>query len=325
VKRVVIVPISTDSSQASTEGTRSRRLGLSKKLLFSLLLAACLFFAWSAQFDRLAESYTERGIERTLITFAVVRGLNGVISVAQGTELAMSPAGVGLVLAPGQILDPINDLLERFSWVVLASGTSMGIQRLLLEMAQSVWISGAISLLVVLFLVLYWWPALAKVENDQLPTDAYDRRYALTRSVLLRSVLVLLFLRFSVPLVAVINHLLYEQFLQPVYTEMQSALEQSSSDIQQAQTLPADELPPATAADSSLLERAQQWFASSASQLDISQKLDSLRQSADEISQQVLNMIVVFVLQSLILPLLFLWALIRLLKLGFAQFTLKLV
>jgi hypothetical protein len=33
----------------------------------------------------------------------------------------------------------------------------------------------------------------------------------------------------------------------------------------------------------------------------------------------------VFVLQSLILPLLFLWALIRLLKLGFAQFKLKLV
>ena len=122
-----------------------------------------------------------------------------------------------------------------------------------------------------------------------------------------------------------INHLLYEQFLQPVYTEMQSALEQSSSDIQQAQTLPVDELPPANATDSSLLERAQQWFASSASQLDISQKLDSLKQSADEISQQVLNMIVVFVLQSLILPLLFLWLLIRLLKLGFAQFKLKLV
>lgn len=319
------MPISSDSTEASAECTRSRRLGLARKLLFSLLLAACLFYAWSAQFDRLAESYTEQGIERTLITFAVVRGLNGVISVAQGTELAMSPAGVGLVLAPGQILDPINDLLERFSWVVLASGTSMGIQRLLLEMVQSVWISGAISLLVVLFLVLYWWPLPAKTNNHELSPDANDRRYALTKSVLLRSLLLLLFLRFSVPLVAVINHLLYEQFLQPVYTEMQSALEQSSSDIQQAQTLAADDLPTATATDSSLLERAQQWFASSASQLDISQKLDSLRQSADEISQQVLNMIVVFVLQSLILPLLFLWALIRLLKLGFAQFKLKLV
>jgi hypothetical protein len=291
----------------------------------SLLLAACVFFAWSAQFDRLAEDYTEQGMQRTLITFAVVRGLNGVISVAQGTELAMSPAGVGLVLAPGQILDPINDLVERFSWVVLASGTSLGIQRLLLEMMQGVWISGAISLLVVLFLAMYWWPLPGNAINHEPSQDTHHRRHALFKSVLLRSLLLLLFLRFSVTLVAVINHLVYEQFLQPVYTEMQSALEQSSSDIQQAQTLPADELPAANTPDSSLLDRAQQWFASSASQLDISQKLESLKQSADEISRQVINMIVVFVLQSLLLPLLFLWLLIRLLKLGLAQFKLKLV
>jgi len=321
------VPI---SSECPPEPPAHNRLSLSRKLLFSLLLVICVFYAWSAQFDRLAKDYTEQGMQRTLITFAVVRGLNGVISVAQGTELAMSPAGVGLVLAPGQILDPINDLLERFSWVVLASGTSLGIQRLLLEMVQSVWISSAISLLVVTFLLLHWWPLQRTGKNltvsgNELATEVNGRQYALYKSLLLRTLLLFLFLRFSVPLVAVANHLLYEQFLQPLYTEMQNALEQSSSDIQQAQTLPIDDLPPANTTDSSLLDRAQQWFSSSASQLDISQKLESLKQSADEISRQVINMIVVFVLQSLILPLLFLWVLIRLLKLGFAQFKLKLV
>lgn len=315
---------SSDSPERPPVLPASNRLSLGRKLLLSLLLVICVFYAWSAQFDRLAEDYTEQGMQRTLITFAVVRGLNGVISVAQGTELAMSPAGVGLVLAPGQILDPINDLIERFSWVVLASGTSLGIQRLLLEMMQNVWISGAISLLVVLFLALYWWPLSGNAINER-SQDAHDRQYALFKSVLIRSLLLLLFLRFSVTLVAVVNHQVYEQFLQPVYTEMQAALEQSSSDIQQAQTLPVDELPPENTADSSFLDRAQQWFDSSASQLDISQKLESLKQSADEISRQVINMIVVFVLQSLILPLLFLWLLIRLLKLGFAQFKMKLV
>ena len=298
----------------------SNRFSLSRKLLSSLLLAVCLFYAWSTQFDRLAEAYTEQGMQRTLITFAVVRGLNGVISVAQGTEIAMSPAGVGLVLAPGQILDPINDLLERFSWVVLASGTSLGIQRLLLEMVQSVWINAAISLLIVILLLLNWWPLLRGANQPELLSNGHGRHVAVYKSLLLRTLLIFLFLRFCVPLVAVINHLLYEQFLQPVYTEMQSALEQSSTELQQTQTLPVDELPPDSAVDSSLLDKAQQWFSSSAGQFDISQKLDSLKQSADEISQQVINMIVVFVLQSLILPLLFLWLLIRLLKLGLAQF-----
>lgn len=303
----------------------SRRLRLGRKLLFSLLLGICLFYTWSAQFDRLAETYTEQGMQRTLITFAVVRGLNGVISVAQGTELAMSPAGVGLVLAPGQILDPINDLIERFSWVVLASGTSLGIQRLLLEMVQSVWISSVISLLIVLFLLLYWWPFPRNAINSESSSADQGARLALYKSVLIRSLLIFLFLRFSVPVVAVINHLIYEEFLQPVYTEMQSGLEQSSSDMQQAKALPLDELPPVNTTDSSLLERAQQWFSSSASQLDVSKKIDSLKQSADEISRQVINMIVIFVLQSLLLPLLFLWLLIRLLKLGFAQFKLNVI
>ncbi len=317
--------ISSDSSERPSESPVFNRPSLRRKLLFSLLLLVCVFYAWSAQFDRLAEDYTEQGMQRTLITFAVVRGLNGVISVAQGTEIAMSPAGVGLVLAPGQILDPINDLLERFSWVVLASGTSLGIQRLFLEMAQSVWISGVVSLLAVLLLLLTWWSLPRGADKHELLPVIHDRHYAIYKSLLLRALLIFLFLRFCVPLVAVLNHVLYEQFLQPVYTEMQSGLEQSSSDMQQAQALPVDELPPANTSDSSLLDRAQKWFASSASQLDVSEQLDSLKQSADEISRQVINMIVVFVLQSLILPLLFLWLLIRLLKLGFAQFKFNLV
>lgn len=315
--------VSPDSSERPSEPPVLSQPGLRRKLLFSLLLLVCVFYAWSAQFDRLAEDYTEQGMQRTLITFAVVRGLNGVISVAQGTELAMSPAGVGLVLAPGQILNPINDLLERFSWVVLASGTSLGIQRLLLEMAQSVWISGVVSLLAVLLLLLTWWSLPRAADKRALLPAIHDRHYAIYKSLLLRALLIFLFLRFCVPLVAVINHLLYEQFLQPVYTEMQGALEQSSSDMQQAQALPVGDLPTSNAADSSLLDRAQKWFVNSAGQLDISQKLDSLKQSADEISQQVINMIVVFVLQSLILPLLFLWLLVRLLKFGFAQLKLS--
>jgi len=71
---------------------------------------------------------------RAAYTFALVKGLNGMISVIQGTEVAVSPAGIGLKLSVGEIVDPINDLAERFSWVMLVSTTSLGIQRVLMEM-----------------------------------------------------------------------------------------------------------------------------------------------------------------------------------------------
>lgn len=37
-------------------------------------------------------------LKRALVTFALTRTLNGVISVAQGTQLAFQPAGVGVVV-----------------------------------------------------------------------------------------------------------------------------------------------------------------------------------------------------------------------------------
>ena len=67
--------------------------------------------------------------------FAMARGLNGVISVAQGTSVAIQPAGVGVMLAPGELLDPVNDLVEQFSTVMLFASASLGLQRLLIGMS----------------------------------------------------------------------------------------------------------------------------------------------------------------------------------------------
>ena len=68
------------------------------------------------------------------IVLAVARTLNGVISVAQGTEVALEPGGVGVNLTVGQILDPVNDLIERFSAVMLVASSSLGLQNILLVM-----------------------------------------------------------------------------------------------------------------------------------------------------------------------------------------------
>ncbi|MBT8449478.1 MAG: hypothetical protein KJO69_07305, partial [Gammaproteobacteria bacterium] len=75
-----------------------------------LLVATVIIGGW---LDQTGRSYTEEGIKRALTTYAIARGLNGVISVAQGTEVAIQPVGVGVTFTPGQILDPINDLIER--------------------------------------------------------------------------------------------------------------------------------------------------------------------------------------------------------------------
>jgi len=67
------------------------------------------------QVDQTATARVEESLTRALASFALARVTNGVISVIQESEVAVSPAGVGLNLALGQILDPLNDMVERFS------------------------------------------------------------------------------------------------------------------------------------------------------------------------------------------------------------------
>ena len=91
---------------------------ISKWLLSLVLLLAALLSVTPFVDQRAAADY-EQLFQRAFITFALARTINGVISAVQGTEVALQPAGVGLTLTPGEILDPVNDLVERFSWIML--------------------------------------------------------------------------------------------------------------------------------------------------------------------------------------------------------------
>ena len=86
-----------------------------------IAMLAVVWGAWLAPLDAPATEQVEAGLKRALISFAAARALNGVISVAQGTEVSVQPLGVGVTLAPGQLLDPINDLIEQFSNLMLLS------------------------------------------------------------------------------------------------------------------------------------------------------------------------------------------------------------
>ncbi len=100
--------------------------------LTAATLLAILLAAWVLRIDDAALHEVDAGWKRALATFAVARALNAVISVAQGTELAVQPAGLGVTLAPGQALDPINDLIEQFSTLMLLASVAFGAQRVLI-------------------------------------------------------------------------------------------------------------------------------------------------------------------------------------------------
>ena len=77
-----------------------------KKLLLTCLAALVIPLAWHSETNELAMSQVDAGLKRSLITFGAARALNGIISVAQGTEVVAQPLGFGVSMSIGQVLAP---------------------------------------------------------------------------------------------------------------------------------------------------------------------------------------------------------------------------
>jgi hypothetical protein len=270
---------------------------LANKLVLSALAIAVTVIAFLGLVDKQGEMYTDAAFNRALITFGVARGINGVISVAQGTEVAVHPAGFGVNFTPGQILDPINDVIEQVSWVMLASTASLGIQKIFLGMSSS-WIASAIlTVLLALVIVTLWRPGLF---NPNL--------MCYTKSVLL----VVVFIRFSVPVSAIGSELLYEAFLAQQYTESTEKLEQTKQAISSLSQQTKAEI--AENVEEGMLDKAKRWLDSASQAIDMESRFEQYTQAAADATRHTINLIVVFVIQTVIFPLLFLWIVYRFLK-----------
>ena len=261
-----------------------------------MVAAILILLAFSNFIDNAGYQRTDEALTRALATYGIARTLNGVISVAQGTEVAIEPAGVGLILTPGQILDPVNDLIERFSWVMLASSASLGVMNVLLAVSAWIWISVLMSLGLVLLFYFSW--------HGSVPQKVPATRY------LLKLTIVLVILRFAAPVVAIMNDLVYTQFLQPGYTSAIAELEHTSESINAINSQQEDEAI-VEDADRSLLEQARDLYESTARtikhKVDMEARMEQLSQVASKISRATIDLIVIFLFQTILLPIFFLW------------------
>ncbi len=254
-----------------------------------LLIIALVALSYSGLIEDSAEKTHQRMLTRALVTFGAARSLNGIISVVQETEVALQPAGVGVTLAPGQFLDPVNDLIERFSWVMLASAASLGIQRLLLEISLWPWMT------LVLILSGAAWLA---VRTGSLAVGP--------RALAGRVLLLAIFLRFAVPCVMLASDLVYQVFLDPVYTEASAGLGRAQSELARLHEQTRSDSEAETGGGLS------SWWGRTTDHLRIGERIDDYQALFTRLAENVVQLVAVFVLQTVLLPLIFLWTLLRL-------------
>ena len=262
--------------------------------LMAVAVAAMIAVSFFKPIDNSSQTQLDSALTRAMIGFGLARTLNGVISVAQGTEFAVQPAGVGVNFSPGEILDPINDLVERFSWVMLLATSSLGVQKILLEVSSWAGISVLLAGAGLFFL-------LTRLRNSAIASMA---------DIAAKLLLLMLLVRFLIPLGSIANDWVYKQFLQPHFEHSSEQLEIASERIREISTRQTSaEKPPG-----SLTERAKGFYKSMTSKFDFDGMLNDYKQSAENVSENAVNLIVVFLLQTIVFPLLFLYLIYRLFK-----------
>lgn len=263
-----------------------------------VLLIAVLLSAWVFPPDAAARRDTQAGLQRAVATFAAARALHAVLSVAQGTQVAVQPAGVGLTLAPGQALQPVTELVEQFSTLMLFACLAFGVQMLLLPISAHWAVSLAVSVAAGAWVAMRW----------RAPSASARRLAPLVVGLLL--------LRFGIPLVAAGNELAYRAFLADDYVSAQSAIGGAAG------TPDLLALPDGPADGASWLDRLRSLPAEAAA---LANKARQVASTASDIAahavDHLLRLLAVFALQTLVLPVLFLWALRRIFLLAFGELT----
>lgn len=240
------------------------------KIFITLLLIILSLFSLFVTLDESAMLIYNESFDRAVYAFAIAKGLNAIISVLQSSEVSAS-FFVGATVGIGQILDPINDLVERFSWVMLASSVSIGLQHLLLLLGKSIFVKVAIIFSVVISLLSMW-------------VKKFHFVFAFIFS--LKVVFLLLVLRFGAIIFIYTTQMFYNQVYAQQYESSTTYINEYKSELEEIQQK--------------------------------KQELDGfwtkMENKMETFSKKVIKLITIFIVTTVLFPLLFLWFFVSLIR-----------
>lgn len=260
------------------------------KLFISILLILILVASISVGIDEEAMKIHDASFDRAMIAFGLAKGLNSVISLLQGTEFSFTPVGVGFNFSIGEVLDPFNDMVERFSMVMLFASISLGIQKLLLILSTKIFLQVVLALSIGSALLVLW---IKKVQNTSLFVFS------------MKMVLLLLLLRFAAVLFVYSSEYFYNSILQSEFEQSSVVIEKTKVELENLQKENKNLV--TTKKESGFFNGVSSKYDALTETFNISAKLESLQKHIEDASRKIINLITIFVVQSIIMPLLFLW------------------
>lgn len=260
--------------------------------------------------DNQSQAYLDGSLKQAFIAYAVARTVNAVVSVLQTISLL----GLGI----GEALDPINDLVERFSSVMELAIASLFIQNILLAITSS------------------WFFKLTLTVSGSLLILSLYIRTDLNSLVISRVFISLVFVRFCISVVVVLNGMMATAFVndkidhevaaidQVEKIEPMKPTEEAANEVPAAlPATPPVKAAPQTDASPEKADLAQKNWLERITEMSSNainngivvtkeqyKKLNPkvMKEKLEKIIPHIINTMALFFLKSLILPIVFLYA-----------------
>ena len=244
------------------------RIDLKLLLAFGILVLVTL--SSTRVLDDYVDDYTSESLKNAALTYATARGINALVSILQSSEIE---AGVGIVsgsMTIGEVLDPLNDMIERFSTVMTWVLASLAAQKVLLLLASHTLFLYLVGVLGVSALLLLFF------GSPQ------------ARNLLFRCFLVVVFVRFALGFAVALNSGVDYLFLEQQVQQNDREIEQFQSRIM---SIDAD-----ANADSDDIRDSVIEFWQSLS-------LDELNQRISSGIESFINLVALYLLKTILFPL----------------------
>ena len=195
-----------------------------------LLVAAVVLFQFPGfklpYIDKNTDTYFSEAMTKAGVAYGVCRVVNASVSAIKESQIQIEPAGLGVSLAAGQVLDPLDDMTERASDILVTAIVSLGIQKIAYELC----VAFVPSLIGFAIIVLF---GLSFVKGDRATT---------LRGLVISSIILLAVARLCLPTSSIINAYLQENYFSPQIIKVQDALTMNSPELERLKDMSMPEI-----------------------------------------------------------------------------------
>ncbi|MGO1298282.1 MAG: hypothetical protein ACTMIA_13395 [Vibrio sp.] len=262
-----------------------RELSRYHRVILSFVLLLMMILASMRSLDDRTHLMIDQALVTTASSYAIARTLDAAISTLKSSEVSAGVVSIDV----GQMLNPISDLIDKFSDIMVVAFTSLTLQKVWLVMLSSLPANALFVTVGALLLVSLWLPKRWGKQRWLWKLFAF---LAIGRFIILFSVLSTL----------MVDHWFIDQQIQHHQVSVARV-----SDASPTSALASD--PDVNKDDSFLgmIERVkQQWSSLADNMQQRKQQLLQFAKKAEESVSDMLTLMALYMLKAVILPLLFL-------------------